>query len=60
MDFEEIRTGGGIEYWPIISFYVDGKEYKDDYPMSDIKIGNNVQIYYYPVHSESINCYYKS
>ena len=24
IDFEEIRTGGGIEYWPIIQFNADG------------------------------------
>lgn len=46
IDFEEIRTGGGIEYWPIIQFSVDGKEYQDDYPMSDVEIGDTVKIYY--------------
>ena len=35
-----------VEYWPVIQFSVDGKEYQDDYPMNDTKIGDTVQIYY--------------
>lgn len=46
IDFEEKRNGGGIEYWPIIQFSVDGQEYKDDYPMSHAEIGDTVKIYY--------------
>lgn len=53
VEYKEIRTGGGIEYCPIISFFVDGKEYEDDYPMlDDAEIGDNVKIYYYPVNEE--------
>lgn len=46
IDFEEIRTGSGMEYWPIIQFSVDGQEYQDSYPMSDAEIGDTVKIYY--------------
>lgn len=46
IDFEEKRSGGGIEYWPIIQFSVEGQEYQDDYPMSDAEIGDTVKIYY--------------
>lgn len=46
IDFEEIRTGEGMEYWPIIQFNVNGKEYQDDYPMFDTEIGDTVKIYY--------------
>lgn len=35
-----------MEYWPIIQFNVDGKEYQDDYPMFDTEIGDTVKIYY--------------
>lgn len=46
IDFEEKRNGGGIEYWPVIQFSVDGQEYQDDYPMSNAEIGDTVKIYY--------------
>ena len=46
IDFEEIRTGEGMEYWPIIQFSVDGQAYQDSYPMSDTEIGDTVEIYY--------------
>ena len=59
VDYIEIRTGGGIEYWPIIRFYVDGKEYEDDYPIYNAKIGDDVKIYYHPVNEEyHITSYY--
>lgn len=37
----------GAEYWSIIRFFVDGKEYEDDCLMSDTNIGDNVKVYYY-------------
>lgn len=46
IDFTEIRTGEGIEYWPVIQFSVDGQEYQDDYPLSNAEIGDTVKIYY--------------
>lgn len=52
VDYKEIRIGGEIEYWPIFRFFVDGKEYEDDYPMTNAKIGDNVEIYYYLVNEE--------
>ena len=47
--FNEIRSGGEVEYWPVIKFYVDGQEYEDDYPIEYAKIGNRIEIYYYPI-----------
>ncbi len=47
VNYEDVQTGEGVEYWPIISFYVNGKEYSDHYPMSNTEIGDNVKIYYY-------------
>lgn len=46
IDFEEIRAGEGMEYWPVIQFSVDGQEYQDSYPMSNAEIGDTVKIYY--------------
>lgn len=57
IDFEEIRTGGGIEYWPIIQFNADGQEHKDDYPMSNVEIGDNVTIYYSAYNNYNISRY---
>ena len=47
--FNEYRSGGGPEYWPVIRFYVDGAKYEDDYPIDDTQIGDKIEIYYYPV-----------
>lgn len=57
VDFEEVRTGGGIEYWPIIQFNADGQEHRDNYPMSDVEIGDNVTIYYSAYNDYNISRY---
>jgi hypothetical protein len=57
VDFEEIKTGDGSEYWPIIEYNVDGQEYQDDYPLSDVEIGDSVKVYYYIYDKSSISLY---
>lgn len=46
--FEEVQTGGGIEPWPVIEYTVDNVSYQDDYPLSDVSVGEEIEIYYYP------------
>ena len=57
IDFAEKPTVGGGEYWPVIQFSVDGKEYQDDYPISNAKIGDTVKIYYSAYDDYNISCY---
>lgn len=47
-DFKYVNIGGEIKEEPIITFYVDGKEYQDYYFIEDVKIGDKLDIYYYP------------
>ncbi len=54
VDFKEIKGGNGSEYWPIVQFEVDGKEHKDSYPISNVKVGDKLKIYYYPKYNYRI------
>ena len=46
--YEEIQTGGGTEHWPVIEFTVGEERYQDDYPLHDVYVGEEIEIYYYP------------
>lgn len=47
-DFKDVNIGGEIKQEPIITFYVDGKEYQDTYYIENVSIGDELDIYYYP------------
>ncbi len=57
IDFEEIRSGGDIEYWPIIQYNAEGQELEENYPMSNVEIGDKVKIYYSVYNNDNISRY---